>query len=276
MRKELSILLLFTITFLLFSCGGNEKPDDMISEDEKNQGTAIESRFKSQNFFNTLPDGNLVMKLIGESQLEYEAGLLNDPQSVNNYALEAAKAINLGIYGSDLSIASSFNQTQESLIFLKCVNILAKQLGVSSAFDEQLFERIDANNQNKDSVIEIVSNAFKRVDEILKNNNRPATAAVILSGCWIEGLYVSCQIAQRPVAQSLIKTIIAQKESLNNVIFMLEGVELEEASRFVLIELRQLQESFKIAETNAVYDKNAIADITLRISTLRNKLTKLV
>jgi hypothetical protein len=202
--------------------------------------------------------------------------LLNDPQSVNNYALEAAKAINLGIYGSDLSIASSFNQTQESLIFLKCVNILAKQLGVSSAFDEQLFERIDANNQNKDSVVEIVSNAFKRVDEILKNNNRPATAAVILSGCWIEGLYVSCQIAQRPGAQSLINTIIAQKESLNNVIFMLEGLELEEASRFVLIELRQLQESFKIAETNKVYDKNAIADITLRISTLRNKLTKLV
>jgi hypothetical protein len=276
MRKELSTLLLFTITFLLFSCGGNEKPDDIISDDEKNQGTAIESQFKSQNFFNTLPDGNLVMKLIGESQLEYEAGLLNDPQSVNNYALEAAKAINLGIYGSDLSIASSFNQTQESLIFLKCVNILAKQLGVSSAFDEQLFERIDANNQNKDSVVEIVSNAFKRVDEILKNNNRPATAAVILSGCWIEGLYVSCQIAQRPGAQSLIKTIIAQKESLNNVIFMLEGVELEEASRFVLIELRQLQESFKIAETNAVYDKIAIADITLRISTLRNKLTKLV
>jgi hypothetical protein len=276
MRKELSILLLFTITLLLFSCGGNEKPDDIISDDEKNQGTAIESQFKSQNFFNTLPDGNLVMKLISESQLEYEASLLNDPQSVNNYALEAAKAINLGIYGSDLSIASSFNQTQESLIFLKCVNILAKQLGVSSAFDEQLFERIDANNQNKDSVVEIVSNAFKRVDEILKNNNRPATAAVILSGCWIEGLYVSCQIAQRPGAQSLINTIIAQKESLNNVIFMLEGVELEEASRFVLIELRQLQESFKIAETNKVYDKNAIADITLRISTLRNKLTKLV
>jgi hypothetical protein len=276
MRKAFSTLLLFTITLLLFSCGGNEKPDDIISDDEKNQGTAIESQFKSQNFFNTLPDGNLVMKLISESQLEYEASLLNDPQSVNNYALEAAKAINLGIYGSDLSIASSFNQTQESLIFLKCVNILAKQLGVSSAFDEQLFERIDANNQNKDSVVEIVSNAFKRVDEILKNNNRPATAAVILSGCWIEGLYVSCQIAQRPGAQSLINTIIAQKESLNNVIFMLEGVELEEASRFVLIELRQLQESFKIAETNKVYDKNAIADITQRISTLRNKLTKLV
>ncbi|NBQ48625.1 MAG: hypothetical protein EBU33_09260, partial [Sphingobacteriia bacterium] len=133
MRKELSTLLLFTITFLLFSCGGNEKPDDIISDDEKSQGTAIESQFKAQNFFNTLPDGNLVMKLIGESQLEYEAGLLNDPQSVSNYALEAAKAINLGIYGSDLSIASSFNQTQESLIFLKCVNILAKQLGVSSA-----------------------------------------------------------------------------------------------------------------------------------------------
>lgn len=276
MRKELAKLLLFTMTLLLFSCGGTEKTEDIISEDETSETSSDESKFNAQNVFNTVPDRDLVMKLISENRLEYDPDFLNNPQAVNNYVLEAVKAVNLGIYGSDLSIASSFDQTQESMIFLKCVNILAMQLGVNSAFDQKLFERIDANESNKDSVIEIVTGAFKRVDEILKVNNRPATAAVILSGCWIEGLYVSCQIAQKSGAQSVIKTIIGQRESLNNLIVMLEGVTLEESSINMLADLRQLHKAFMIAETNTVYDKKTIADITQRISDLRTKLTKVV
>lgn len=135
-----------------------------------------------QTVFSSLPDRDMVLQLIAENQLNYEPDFLNDPQSVNRYALEDAKAVNLGIYGSDLSIASSFDQTQESMIFLKCVNSLATQLGVSNAFDQKVVERIEANQNQKDSVIGIVTNAFKKVDEILKTNNRPATAAVILSG----------------------------------------------------------------------------------------------
>jgi hypothetical protein len=274
MRKELSKFLLLTISLVMFACGGGEKSEDIISEDEKVVTGSDESQFNAQNVFNTVPDRELVMKLITENHLEYEPDFLNNPQAVNNYVLEAVKAVNLGIYGSDLSIASSFDQTQESMIFLKCVNILAMQLGVSSAFDQKLFERIDANESNKDSVIEIVTNAFKRVDEILKVNNRPATAAVILSGCWIEGLYVSCQIAQKANAQSVIKTIIGQSESLKNLIVMLESVTLEEGSQFILAELRELHRAFKIAETNTVYDKKTIADITRRITDLRTRLTK--
>lgn len=276
MRKELSKLLLLTITTLLFSCGGTEKTEDIISEDEKPQTAADESRFNVQNVFTSLPDRDLVLKLISENQLEYMPDFLNDPQSVNNYALEGAKAVNLGIYGSDLSIASSFDQTQESMIFLKCVNILATQLGVNSAFDQKLVERIDANQNNKDSVIDLVSNAFKRVDEILKVNNRPATAAVILSGCWIEGLFVSCQIAQSANAESVIKTIIEQQTSLKNVIAMLESVTLEDNAKFILEDLKTLQNAFKATEGTKVYDKKTIADITRHIGDLRSRCTKVV
>lgn len=266
---------LFSALFLL-SCGGTEKTEEIISEEEKDTSISEESKFNAQNVFNSLPDRTIILKLIDENRLEYNPDLLNNPTSVNNYALEAVKAVNLGIYGSDLSIASSFNQTQESMIFLKCVNVLATQLGVSAAFDQQIFERIDANESNKDSVIEIVTGAFRRVDEILKTNNRPATAAVILSGCWIEGLYVSCQLAQRSEAQEIVKTIVAQKESLKNLIVMLENVTLEENSKFILADLQGLYKSFEIAETQTEFSKKTIASITKQISDLRSKITSVV
>jgi hypothetical protein len=264
-----AIVFLFT----LVSCGSREKAEDLMSEDEHALPTIEQSRFNAQNVFNSLPDRKIVLKLIEENKIEYKPNVLNDPTLVNKYAIEFSKAINLGIYGSDLSIASSFDQTQESMVFLKCVNVLAGSLGVNSAFDQRLFERIEANNNNKDSIIEIVTEAFKKVDEILKYNNRPATSAIILSGCWIEGLYVSCQMGQDAKAESIIRTIISQKESLKNLIVMLEGVTLEEPATFVLKDLKKLYNAFEDADNAKKYDREAISEITKQITALRNKVT---
>lgn len=272
MTKNLYKVLFLLSVFFIFSCGG-EKSEEIISEEEHTKPDIQESKFNAQNVFNTLPDRKLVMNLIEQNKIEYNPDLLNDPTRVSKYSVELAKAVNLGIYGADLSIASSFDQTQESMVFLKCVNVLAGYLGVNSAFDQRMFERIDANENNKDSILEIVTGAFKKVDEILKYNNRPATSAVILSGCWIEGLYVSCQMAQQVDTESIIKAIVNQKESLKNLIIMLEAVTLEENAKFILNDLKSLYEAFDVAETTTTYNKKVIASITQKISDLRNKIT---
>jgi hypothetical protein len=261
--------------FCFFSCGG-EKNEEIISEEEHTKPDIQESKFNAQNVFNTLPDRKLVMKLIEENRIDYNPDLLNDPNRVSKYSIELAKAVNLGIYGADLSIASSFDQTQESMVFLKCVNVLAGYLGVNSAFDQRMFERIDANENNKDSILEIVTGAFKKVDEILKYNNRPATSAVILSGCWIEGLYVSCQMAQQVDTEAIIKAIVGQKESLKNLIVMMEAVTLEDNAKFILSDLKGLYDAFNVAETTTTYNKKAITGITQKIADLRNKITNTI
>lgn len=272
MMNYISKITLLLSLSLLFACNG-EKSEDMSASDESNQPAIQESNFNAQNVFNTLPDRKLVMKLIEENKIEYNPDLLNDPTRAGKYAVELSKAVNLGIYGADLSIASSFDQTQESMVFLKCVNLLAGYLGVNSAFDQRMFERIDANENNKDSIIEIVTGAFKKVDEILKYNNRPATSAMILSGCWIEGLYVSCQLAQEVDTESIIKAIVSQKESLKNLIVMIEAVTLEEEAKFILKDLKDLFDIYTVAETSTTYNKKTIAGITEKISELRYKIT---
>jgi hypothetical protein len=266
--------LIFSLSVLAFSSCNNsaEKTEDIVVAEEQSSVSSQTSKFNAQNVFNTLPDRKLVLKLIEENKIDYNPDLLNDPTAVNKYTVEFFKAVNLGIYGSDLSIASSFDQTQESMVFLKCVNALATNLGVNSAFDQRMFDRIQANDNNKDSVLQIVTDAFRKVDEILKNNNRPATSAVILSGCWIEGLYVSCQMAQQANAESIIKTILQQKESLRNLIAMLEAVQLEESSKFILTDLKSLHDTFDVAETNTKYDKKSIEKITKKITDLRTAM----
>ena len=275
MSKHIHKVLFLFSTLFIFSCTG-EKTDDVTAEEEHIKVDVQESKFNAQNVFNTLPDRKLVMKLIDENKIIYNPDLLNDPGRSKKYAIELSKAVNLGIYGADLSIASSFDQTQESMVFLSCVNVLAGYLGVNSAFDQRMFERIDANENNKDSILEIVTGAFKKVDQILKYNNRPATSAVILSGCWIEGLYVSCQLAQENGTESIIKAIVQQKESLRNLIVMMEGVTLEDNAKFILKDLKELFQIYNVAETTTTFDKKAIAGITQKISDLRNKITNTI
>ena len=264
---------ILALALTCFSCNTSEKSEDIILEDEHTMQSVQETKFNAQNVFNSLPDRKIVLGLIDEHKLTYNPDFLNDPNSVTKYTLEFFKATNLGIYGSDLNIASSFDQTQESMVFLKCVNMLAGNLGVNNVFDQRLFDRIQAQENNKDSILEIVTAAFKKVDETLKYNNRPATSAFILAGCWIEGLYVSCQMAVEANNEAIVKAILQQKESLKHLIVMLESADLPNNAKFVVEDLRQLYRAFDVAETQTVYNKEVLLPISQEIAVLRKKIT---
>lgn len=272
MRKFIYVFSLLLGSALFFACGDSEKNEELIEGEVHTTDQSKKVAFSAQNVFNTLPDKEMVLSLIEKNNLEYNPDFLNDPNAVTKYTIEFFKAVNLGIYGSDLTISSTFDQTQESMVFLKCVNILAGNLGVNAAFDQRMFDRIQNNDNNKDSVLQIITESFKKVEDILKNNNRPGTSAIILAGCWIEGLYVSCQMAQVVSAESIFKTILAQKESLHNLLALLESVDLKESEKFLLTELKELHKIYEVAETSTSYDKAAIAGITQKISAIRDSV----
>lgn len=272
MKTFVRLTTIFSTALVMSFCHSGEKIDENLVIADSTKQAVQETKLNAQNVFNSMPDRKEILKLIEEQKIEYNADFLNDPNSVSKYTIEFTKAVNLGIYGSDLTIASSFEQTQESMVFLKCVNILAGNLGVSNAFDQKMFDRMEANKQNKDSTLEIVTGAFKKADEILKTNNRPATSAIILAGAWIEGLYVSCQIANEIKSEAVVKTIIDQEESLKNLVIMLEATKIDDKNKFIVVDMKELQEAFKKNEGTKDYKLESIKDITEISRALRKKL----
>ncbi len=272
--NRLNFKFLFFVFFsLFFSCNRQaEKSEDIHHDTDTVNKDLTPIKITAQNVFVSLPDRKLIFKLIEENKIEYNPDLLNNPVLVSKYTLDVFKAANFGIYGSDLSIANSFGQTQESLLFLKCVNKLATQLGVSSAFNQQLFDRIQNNESNRDTTLQIISNAFAKVEELLKTSNRAAASAIILSGCWIEGLYVSCKITENPNTESIIKAIFNHKESLENIIIMLQKVNLDEKSLFILNDLKAIDNEFELVKKNKITERQGIKNITSMITKLRQAI----
>ncbi len=257
---------------LLVSCNGNKNEED-LSEDILPQTNTFDStRISAQNVFNSIPSRTQVVSLTTEAGSQYDPSVLNNPDEVSKYSIESSKALNLGVYGSDLSAAGVYEQTQESMLYLKCVNILAKNLGVSSAFDEKMVDRMEANKENRDSTLEIISQSFKKADGFLKANGRPGTSSLIVAGAWVEAMYIACHTAMDTKNEHVIREIFNQQESLRHLIELLEHSKVSADAQYVTKELEDLKKVME-AKTDKVYNTDALKDLFARTEQLRKKIT---
>lgn len=271
--KKYSFKLFFLVFVLFFTkCKNTEKQDEGVVVDDSLATAVEQTKLNAQNVFNSMPDRTIILKLVAEENIPYKSEFLNDPLQKQKYTIELFKALNLGVYGADLSIANFFNQSQESMIFLKCVNALALDIGVNKAFDQDMVSRMETYKENTDSTLEVITSAFKKADEILKLNNRPGTSALIIAGFWIEGMYVSCETAKDLNKEKIVNKIIDQKESLKNIIVLLQDSKLSEESKFVLNDLKEIYNAFEVAETNTVKNVETIKSIIDKVGALRQKL----
>ena len=264
-------LFIISVLFLLSSCGGN-KVEDADDTDDETSGAKLDSqKISAQNVFNALPSRTEIINLTTKTKAEYNATILNDPNNVNKYTIEVSRALNLGVYGADLNVTNVFDQTQESMLFLKCVNVLAKNLGVSTAFDEKMVNRMEANKENRDSTMEIISQSFKNADTYLKANGRPGTSALIVAGAWIEGIYIACQTAKETKSEEVVKEIFSQTESLKYLIELLIASKLSVDSDYIIADLKSIQ-ALCIAKIDAHYTLEALKEIDAQITGLRTKV----
>lgn len=245
MRLHSKVLIIATVAgSMLYSCTGEKSEEKDDTEDETVDAILDSQKISAQNVFNALPERDKVISLATASGSEYNPMLLNDPNSVNKYSTESSKALNLGVYGADLNSTGVYEQTQESMLFLKCVNILAKSLGVSNSFDEKMVDRMTVNKSNRDSTLEIVSQSFKSADKYLKDNGRPGTSSLIVAGAWIEGIYLAINTAKETKNDAIAKEVYKQKESLKYLIQLLEQSKIAENASYIVNDLKQIEPLF--------------------------------
>ena len=275
MKLLFNYILVLLVGCLLFSCGSSaEKQDEETVISDSTVKAVEKTKLSAQNVFNSLPDRKELLKLVAENKLDYDTEILNQPDNVKNYNTETFIALNLGVYGSDLSVAGVFEQTQESILFLKCVNSLSQKLGVNKAFDQSMFDRMDAQRDNKDSTLQIITIAFKQADEILKANNRPATSALIIAGVWIEGFYTSCQISKKTPSEGIVKAILQHKETLDNIIVLLGQSDLNKYQMFILNDLTTISGIMGeiISQKDIKYTYETIIPADEAVTRLRSKV----
>lgn len=214
---------LFILAASLAACGGPEPAgQDTLSTDDAEDLSVQEARLKkTKAIFYSIPSPMETATLLKKAGAEYEAGLLNDVEKVNTYTSASEQALNLGVYGADLSYSSVYDHTQESIFYTSCARNLADKLGVLSAFNDTIMDRLERNKGERDSLLTIISSIYWNVDAYLKENGRDNIAALMMAGGWVEGLYLATQVTVDNDTPELRQRIAEQKHSLDDLLALM-------------------------------------------------------
>jgi hypothetical protein len=168
--------------------------------------------------------------------------LLNPYDKTSEYITSYEKAMNLGVYAVDLSYARVFEQFEVAGRYFSSMQVLSEQLGIPTDYFEETANRFEKNLTNKDSLIAIANEVYYDTEEYLKENERFATASVIILGGWVEAMYIGTYVAEESRNADIIERLIDQKYSLNNLLIMLSDYNDNEAISKYITMLEELRE----------------------------------
>jgi len=227
-KHTLSIfILLATITLLTASCGdpghsqsgtNNNSQDDEINFKNNKEGLFdTERKNNIEKIFYGLPSIVEMAELIKSSGASFNQEFLNDPDRADSYLTASAKAMNLGIYGADLSYTMMFEQDKQNINYFNAVHELAEKLDVEAALESGVIERIKDNRENQDSLMMILTETYWTINAYLKENQvQEEISALVIAGGWMEGLHLAGK-HYTPGNTKIRERIAEQKYALKNL-----------------------------------------------------------
>ena len=251
--KTLSIIL-----FLAIIIGCNESAQIRETVEMTDEEKAVDSlkRSTTEKVFYSIPSPLETASILKKAGAKFSMDMLSPIENKDRYVTAQSKALNLGVYGADLSYAAIFDKNQEAMLYLSCTKKLADDLGVAKAFDVKKIERIEANLSNRDSLLILINDSYWESDAFLKENERGSVSSLIVLGGWIEGLHIASTIEKSLRAsktnESMSKRIAEQKISLNSLLELTDLYQIDAPE--IVKGLRELQEIYNTIEETEVSD----------------------
>ncbi len=264
MKRILSAFIYFISIVLVFgllyscTCQNQKKQQSEESEIIESVDEQLMDDFnRSKLIFYSLPSPLETAMLIKRAGASYDPDLLNDLENLSRYNTNMKMALNLGVYSADMSYTSLFDQTQNTLKYMGASRKLAEQLGIMGAIDETTIRRLEENMNNREVVMDIISETFMNSNAYLTENDRPTIAVMVLVGGWMEGLYIATQLTNGSLEDNprLVDRIVYQKLSLQTVLSLLENYQ-DNADISYLVdrmeELKSIFDEIRIVTTSKV------------------------
>lgn len=204
-------------------------------------------RQELQKIFFSIPSPVEMASLVKEKGYRFDPNMLNKTENVGKYTGEVKQAVNLGVYGADLSYAAIFDEKQVTMNYFAGAQKLASQLGIENVLTGELIERLEKNQDSRDSLLNIVSDAYADLNGYLKENDRAEISALVVAGGWLEALYLST-IYVKDNNPDLRKRIAEQKYALNNLVDYFNKFGDKESLREMKKDLESLKEIYNNSE----------------------------
>lgn len=256
------ILSVALVAAILMSCGGGKKPDEQAFleslDSAQNQGPSIDQEVIG-SILDQIPSPLEISVLLKKSGVKYNSELLNSPDNVPKYNSNYKKALNLGIYGTDLGYTNIYGQNQDGIKYLSTIKSLAEELNIGQFFDIETIGRLASNSKNLDSLLLITTQNFNSINRYLQEQNRANLSVLFLTGGWLEAVQVTCQVASKnPDHKDLQEKIGEQKITLEQIMLLFSFYQNDENMASLLKELEELKVVFDKINITYTYNESTM------------------
>ena len=223
MMKKLILFLLPIIMVTSCKSGGGKSGQLVAPDSILNQGVMEVSGQAMNEIIDNISSPVEIAALLKKVGAPFSNKYLAATSKAENLTSANQQALNLGVYGGDLGYLNMYNKTSNVISYLQAIKRLADAVNVGQFFDFSTLKRLASNNQNLDSLKYISVHSFNQMDKYLRDNKRGNLSALIITGVWIEGLYLATQIAKERENDQLSERIGEQKLILADLMLVLKN-----------------------------------------------------
>ena len=250
-------ILIAGMFLMLYACSPGNKSEEQAFA-EALEGTDLENQVISgevNDILHRIPSPLEISVLLKESGKKYNASFLNSPDNLSRYNTNYKRALNLGIYGTDLGYTNIYEQRQDGIRYMSSIRDLASELNIGQFFEMETIGRLVSNSNNLDSLLLITTQNFNSINHYLQSQNRSHLSVLFLTGGWLEALHITCEVAKaNPANAQLQETIGTQKIILDNILHLLSFYKENDRNMALLLaDLEPLRQSFDKVIITTVY-----------------------
>ena len=268
--KQIQLLLLSGITIFMLSCSESTPPVENVLEDS----TSVEETELVKNTIK-IPSPIELFAFLYDANAKFSKDNLNSIDNRAKYIDNQKKAINLGVYASDLGYCTVFKQNKETFSYFSVTKKMADELGLTEGFDEKIVKRIDQNMNNSDSLYQISSDSYSTAVRFLEQQGQGNLLPLMITGAWIESLNIAIKSVDKYDPDNEIVIRIAdQGLLLENLIEMYNSLSEADKDTDIFDKLLDLQESFdKLYDnTDEVITKSQFDEISVKVKAMRAEI----
>jgi len=148
-------------------------------------------------------------------------------------------------------------------------------LDLTGAFQEDLPDQIEANLDNKEKLVEIITDMFQNAYSFLNQQGRTEVSYLVLSGTVIEGLYLTTNVSENTFQNpKLIEAILFQKEPLMKLEEMMEPYKDTEMLGDLYADIASINAIYALEEGATSMTKEQVVKLTDLIASIRSKFVQ--
>jgi hypothetical protein len=293
-KQPISFFFSVLLAAGLASCASSSEDKSKNSDDFDEANKSLKNQIEEVVY--NIPSPSEIPYLLQATGAEFNETLLHNRNKVDSYNTKNDKAaLNLGVYVADIGYLTSYDKTQDAIDYLGACKTLADNLGLVGTFDSELGKEFEANISNKDSLAHLLDRTIKQAEAFLIDDNRNKLASLIVTGSFIEGLYISTGLiksypknilpedSRNLVLTPLMRVVLEQRKAVSELLKILSSVEQTGSLGAITADLKSLEaaysklnieEQIKNNRADLVLTDKNLEEITTIVEKVRKDITE--